>query len=154
VPIEHPAPVPAHPAPARAAVAPARPISHAPPRANRRVAAKKIVVDYQSRRNEAPVPSLIAQASEDPAIARARTAYLAGNDKLFAGDAGAAITAYREALDLYPGYVAGFRGLGLAYAQLGQTKKAIDALKAYVAAAPTAKDAPLIKKRIARLQAR
>jgi regulator of sirC expression with transglutaminase-like and TPR domain len=117
-----------------------------------RRASKKLIVDYQTHRDEAPVPSLVAQVSEDPAIARARTAYLLGNDKLFAGDATAAVEAYREALSVYPGYVGGYRGLGLAYAQLGQTKQALDALKAYVAAVPTAKDAPLIKKRIAHLQ--
>ena len=145
-------PEPAHPAVALAtptATPPARPI-HAAPRATHRFA-KKIVVDYQSHRDETPVPSLVAQASEDPAIARARNAYLSGNDKLFAGDARGAITAYREALDLYPGYVGGYRGLGLAYALLGDHKKAIDALKSYVSAAPNAKDAALIKQRIARL---
>jgi hypothetical protein len=151
VPIAHPPDAAPHPAIAVVAPSAPRPAVHATPRPGRRVAAKKIVVDYQSRRNEAPVPSLVAQASEDPAIARARTAYLTGNDKLFAGDAPSAIVSYREALDLYPGYVGGFRGLGLAYAQLGETQKAIEALKSYVAAAPTAKDASLIKKRITRL---
>jgi hypothetical protein len=166
--VEPPAPAPAkivapiaHPLDARPAVAAATPPSpppprapiHAAPRAGHRFA-KKIVVDYQGHRDEAPVPSLVAQASEDPAIARARNAYLSGNDKLFAGDATGAIAAYHEALDLYPGYVGGYRGLGLAYALLGDNKKAIDALKSYVTAAPGAKDAPLIKKRIARLLTR
>jgi len=116
-----------------------------------RLGGKKVIIDYQTRAGES-VPSLVAQDSEDPAVARARSAYLIGNEKLFAGDAAGAVEAYHEALGLYPGYVGGYRGLGLAYAQLGQTKQALDALKTYVTAAPMANDIALIKKRIARLQ--
>ena len=53
---------------------------------------------------------------------------------------------------MYPGYVGGYRGLGLAYAQLGDKARALQALKTYVAAVPGAKDVPLLKKRIARLE--
>ena len=50
------------------------------------------------------------------------------------------------------GYVGGYRGLGLAHAQRGDTASALEALRTYVAAAPHARDVALIKKRIARLQ--
>jgi len=114
---------------------------------------KRLIAEDTSR-SAAEVPSLVAQAEEDPAIARARGAYISGNDKLFAGDTTGAIEAYREALSIYPGYVGGYRGLGLAYAQRGDHKRALDAFKTYVAAVPAAKDVPLIKKRISRLQHR
>jgi len=55
---------------------------------------------------------------------------------------------------MYPGYVGGYRGLGLAYAQRGDTQKSLEALTTYVTTVPNAKDVPLLKKRIARLQAR
>jgi regulator of sirC expression with transglutaminase-like and TPR domain len=98
------------------------------------------------------MPGLVAQPTEDPAIGLARTAYLSGNQQLFAGDAAGAIRAYRESLSLYAGYVGGYRGLGLAYAQLGDTPNALEAFRMYVDTVPGAKDVALIKKRIARLQ--
>jgi len=113
---------------------------------------KKLVVEYVERASEVPAPSLVAQAAEDPAVGRARRAYLSGNQKLFEGDADRAILSYRQALILYPGYVGGYRGLGLAYAQRGDTPKALEAFRTYVTAVPNAKDIILIRKRIARLQ--
>jgi regulator of sirC expression with transglutaminase-like and TPR domain len=100
------------------------------------------------------MPGLVAHEAEDPAIGLARTAYLRGNQQLFDGDASAAIRAYRQCLSLYPGYVGGYRGLGLAYAQLGDNQNALEAFKMYVETVPGAKDIALIKKRIARLQGR
>ncbi|HEX8115137.1 MAG TPA: tetratricopeptide repeat protein, partial [Kofleriaceae bacterium] len=111
----------------------------------------KLVVDYTSRPNEPAPPSLLAQAEEDPEIGRARSAYTAGNQRLFVGDLDGAVLAYRHALELYPGYVGGYRGLGLAYEELGDTADALAALRAYVAAVPNARDVALIKKRIAHL---
>jgi hypothetical protein len=113
---------------------------------------KKLVIDYAVRPSDAPAPGLVAQSEEDPAIGRARNAYTIGNQKLFSGDIDGAIEAYYQALDFYPGYVGGYRGLGLAYAQLGVPTRAVTALKTYVEAAPNARDVPLIRKRIARLQ--
>ena len=55
------------------------------------------------------------------------------------------------ALAAYPGYVAGYRGLGLAYAQAGDRTAALDAFKTYVKLAPTAKDVELVQKRIRNL---
>ena len=122
------------------------------PRPAKQLGGKKLVVEYIERESEVPAPGLVAKAAEDPAIGRARSAYLSGNQKLFTGDAESAILAYRQALALYPGYVGGYRGLGLAYAQLGDTPKALDAFKTYVTAVPNARDIALIRKRIARLQ--
>ena len=123
-----------------------------PGRRSRKLGGKKLVVDYSTRTTETPLPGLVAQPTEDPAIGLARTAYLSGNQQLFAGNANGAIRAYRESLSLYPGYVGGYRGLGLAYAQLGDTRNALEAFRMYVDTVPGARDVALIKKRIARLQ--
>jgi tetratricopeptide (TPR) repeat protein len=124
------------------------------PRPAKKPITKKLVVDYSSRPSDPAPPSLVAQTEEDPAIGKARGAYTTGNQKLFAGDLEGAIRAYHQALELYPGYVGGYRGLGLAYAQLGDTASALEALTTYIEAVPAARDAALIRKRIARLQAR
>ena len=112
----------------------------------------KLVVDYRLQPNEAAAPGLEAHGEEDPAVAKARAAYTLGNQKLFSGDAEGAIASYNKALELYPGYVGGYRGLGLAYAQRGDTANALKALRSYAAAVPGARDIALIKKRIAHLQ--
>ena len=52
---------------------------------------------------------------KDESLERARVSYASGNQHLFAGETGAAIVAYRQALAAYPNYVAGYRGLGLAF---------------------------------------
>lgn len=83
---------------------------------------------------------------------RARAAYAEGNQRLFSGDPAGAIGAYHRALVDYPSYVAGYRGLGLAYAQQGDKARALDAFRTYLRLVPRAKDVPLIKKRIALLQ--
>lgn len=82
--------------------------------------------------------------------AKAQAAYKAGNQKLFAGDASGAIVAYRQVIAV--GSSSGYRGLGLAYAQQGDTANAIAAFKKYLQLSPKAADAALIKKRIAALQ--
>ena len=70
---------------------------------------------------------------EDPAtVARAREAYHKGNVKLFAGDTAGAIALYRESLKIYPGYVAGYRGLGLGYEAAGNKDEALKAFHTYV----------------------
>jgi tetratricopeptide repeat protein len=116
--------------------------------------AHRVVVDYSSRPSDPAPPSLVSQGEEDAAIGQARTAYSTGNQRLFVGDLDGAIRAYHQALELYPGYVGGYRGLGLAYEQRGDAAIALEALRAYVAAAPNARDVALIKKRIAHLQRR
>lgn len=107
---------------------------------------KPVVVDYDKKPDPTP--------EQDEALTRARADYAAGNRHLFAGEAAAAIVAYRQALAAYPNYVAGYRGLGLAFAQQGDKASALDAFKTYVKLAPTAKDVALIKKRIASLSLR
>jgi regulator of sirC expression with transglutaminase-like and TPR domain len=118
---------------------------------------KRVVVEYDTSPRAPSKPATVASTSSSPpdedAISRARNAYAAGNQRLFAGDADGAIKDYRQALDAYPGYVAGYRGLGLAYEQLGDKPKALKALQTYASAAPTAKDIAIIKKRITRLRA-
>jgi hypothetical protein len=153
-----PAPAPPVPAPTAppathvTAPPPPTPASQPPPvkRAPRKLARsnKPIVVDYD--KTKAP-PS---PADHDVALERARSAYATGNQHLFAGETGAAIAAYKQALAVYPNYVAGYRGLGLAYAQQGDRAAAVKAFKTYVGLAPSAKDVELIKKRIARLSAK
>jgi hypothetical protein len=95
--------------------------------------------------------SVITPDDEQPATARARTAYNAGNQALFAGDTEGAVRGYRQALNAAPTFPPGFRGLGLAYAMQGNDGPAIMAFRTYISLAPHAKDVPLIKKRIAAL---
>jgi hypothetical protein len=99
--------------------------------------------------NETPGPVKTGPSPET--LAAARSSYEAGNSKLFSGDVDGAIAAYKQTLALSPGYAAGYRGLGLAYAQQGNKAKALQALRTYLGAAPNAKDADLIRKRIAAL---
>jgi len=81
---------------------------------------------------------------------KAQAAYKVGNQKLFAGDPKGAIAAYRQVIEL--GSSSGYRGLGLAYAQQGDTANAIAAFKKYLAMSPKAADVAVIKKRLAALQ--
>lgn len=114
---------------------------------------KEVVLEYdnQARDTKAPAPTNVAK-SDQSAITKARTAYASGNQRLFAGDPDGAIKFYRQALAYYPAYVAGYRGLGLAYAQQGNKAQAIHAFKTYVSSVPNAKDSALIRKRITALQ--
>ncbi|MDB4956792.1 MAG: hypothetical protein JWO36_4361 [Myxococcales bacterium] len=130
------------------AVAPAKP-------APRKLGGKAVVLEYDSPKHEVAqsAPAAVIPKADEPALERARTAYATGNQRLFAGDADGAIRAYQQALGIYPGYVAGYRGLGLAYAQQGDNAKALQALRTYVTSVPKARDVALLKKRIARLQA-
>jgi regulator of sirC expression with transglutaminase-like and TPR domain len=84
-------------------------------------------------------------------VKRARGLYLDGNKKL-SGDANGAVALYQSSLKAYPGYVAAYRGMGLAFVQLKDTPKALASFKTYVKLAPGAKDAPLIKKVIEKLE--
>ena len=112
---------------------------------------KQVVLEYDTQAREGkPIANV---ANEDQAaISKARTSYAAGNTRLFAGDADGAIKNYKQALGYYAGYVAAYRGLGLAYAQKGDNAAASKALRTYLGSAPGAKDAPIIKKRLATLK--
>jgi hypothetical protein len=127
---------------------PTKPAKAQPVRRRISRAKKPVVVDYDKQRDPASADS------PDQALAKARAAYAAGNQHLFAGETSSAIASYQQALSLYPGYVAGYRGLGLAYAQASNRPAAVDAFKTYVRLAPTAKDVALIQKRIANLSVR
>ena len=114
---------------------------------------KKVVLEYDNQKAApAPKKTAAAPAADDASIAAARMTYFDGNRKLFAGDADAAIRLYRQALGMYPGYVAGYRGLVLAYAQKGDKPNALKAFRTYMTAVPTAKDIPIIKKRLAAMK--
>lgn len=114
----------------------------------RAAAAKPVVLDYDK------VPTAPRAAATPDALSRARTAYVAGNHHLFAGQTDAAISSYRQALADYPNYAAGYRGLGLAYTQANNHPAAVSAFKSYLALVPNAHDAALVQKRIAALSHR
>jgi hypothetical protein len=116
------------------------------------IGGKQVVLEYDNQARDAQPVQNNAPKSDQTAISKARTSYAAGNQRLFAGDADGAIRYYKQALSYYPAYVAGYRGLGLAYAQQGDKPAAIRAFRTYVSSVPGAKDAPLIRKRIANLQ--
>ena len=112
---------------------------------------KQVVLEYDGQAAKAAAPPANVAKADQNAIAKARIAYASGNQRLFAGDPDGAIKAYRQALGFYPAYVAGYRGLGLAYAQQGNKPQALQAFKTYVSSVPNAKDAALIRKRITSL---
>nr|MDQ3370887.1 tetratricopeptide repeat protein [Myxococcota bacterium] len=130
-----PPPVATTPTPPRRAVAPT-------------LGGKKVVLEYDSATPREQPKRPVATGNDDASIAAARITYFSGNRKLFSGDADAAIKLYRQALGMYPGYVASYRGLGLAYAQKGDKANAVKALRTYITAVPKAKDVALIKKRM------
>ncbi len=129
------------PEPPTTATKPSPPRS-TPPASGSRATAKTVAV--QPAKHDAPSET----EDGEPATARARTAYNAGNQALFEGNSDAAIRAYRQALSAAPTFAPGFRGLGLAFAQRGEAGSAVMALRVYLNMAPHAKDAALIKQRI------
>jgi hypothetical protein len=151
-----PAPAP-EPAPSEPAVvpAPSEPAVASPsaPEPGRRRGGHKVVLDYDQKPNEEPPPPAPTPQGEDPAVvARARETYRRGNSRLFVGDSEGALSAYRDSLKIYPGYVAGYRGLGLAYAEQGNVEEALTALRTYVRTVPNARDVPIIERRIQHLE--
>ena len=151
------APAPATPEPAAAAPTTPEPAEAAPPppRAHRTLGGKKVVLEYDPKPTSPTPPPAQAPTpmGEDPAtVARAREAYHKGNVKLFAGDDVGAIALYRESLKIYPGYVAGYRGLGLAFEEAGRKDDALIAFHTYVRTVPNAVDATIIRRRIEHLE--
>ncbi|HEX9101847.1 MAG TPA: tetratricopeptide repeat protein, partial [Polyangia bacterium] len=140
---------PPEPAPTEAAAAPT------PPRPRHTLGGKKVVLEYDPKPTSPTPPPAQAPTpmGEDPAtVARARESYHKGNVKLFAGDDEGAIALYRESLKIYPGYVAGYRGLGLAFEEAGKTDEALKAFHIYVRTVPNAVDASIIRRRIEHLE--
>jgi hypothetical protein len=171
-PAPEPPPLPAataKPAPEPAPAPPPEPAPEPEPRAatpppsspepreakkERRLGGHKVVLEYDQKTHQeaVPVPEPVPQ-NEDPAtVARARDVYHRGNQRLFAGDTDGAASAYKESLKIYPGYVAGYRGLGLAYAEQGDVEDALRALRTYVKTVPNARDVPIIQRRIQHLE--
>jgi outer membrane biosynthesis protein TonB len=142
----------ANPEPSGAVAAPATP---SPPRPRHTLGGKKVVLEYDPKPTSPAPPSATAPTpmGEDPAtVARAREAYHKGNVKLFAGDTAGAIALYRESLKIYPGYVAGYRGLGLGYEAAGNKDEALKAFHTYVRTVPSAADTTIIRRRIEHLE--
>ena len=147
-------PPPAETPRAVAAVTPKRGYSGETPRAGGSRGNRKVVLEYDPKPNQKETPQMgPVPAGADPhLLEKARDSYHRGNWSLFIGNSNAALDAYRETLKIYPGYIAGYRGLGLAYEELGKKKEALDALRTYVRSVPAAHDIPLIKRRIDRLE--
>jgi hypothetical protein len=93
-----------------------------------------------------------APTDDSDKMARAREAYREGNERLFHGDAAGAITSYEEMMRLNPKDPGGYRGMGLASAQLGKRTEAVRYLRAYLKHAPNADDRGIIISRISLLQ--
>jgi tetratricopeptide (TPR) repeat protein len=94
--------------------------------------------------------SLLAtkQLSAADAASRAYELYKSGSALLLSGDAPAAAEAYLNALRTDPKGAAGYRGLGLAYAEMGNSAAAIRYLRHYLKLAGSAPDRNLIVKRV------
>ena len=105
--------------------------------------------------NTAPAEAEAKTRTEKPSeldYQRANDAYQRGNTKLFKGDTPGAIIDFNLALRLNPRDPAIHRGLGLAYAQAGNSADAAKHLKAYLKAAPKANDRATIERRIEQLK--
>jgi hypothetical protein len=143
-------------APTSAAPASAAPAAAAQ-RGKKRVAAAHRATAHQRRyakreKRIARQTQVAVHAARTPAAAGdPRATYERGNALLFSGDAAGAVAAYREAVQLAPTDPIGYRGLGLAYEQLGQTAAAGRALRRYLKLAPGAADRAIISRRIERL---
>ena len=116
---------------------------------------KRVVLEYDEHpanpaSPQAPPGTMVGANPE--VVALARDANHRGNLKLVAGDPSAALVEFREALKIYPGYIAGYRGMGEAYSEQGDRKRAVAAYKLYLKTVPTAKDAAQILRRIEKLQ--
>jgi Flp pilus assembly protein TadD len=89
-----------------------------------------------------------APAAAPAGPADGREAYERGSTSLLSADVSGAIAAFHEAVRRAPADPAGYRGLGLAYAQKGDTAAAIRAFRKYLKLAPAAPDSALIARRI------
>jgi tetratricopeptide (TPR) repeat protein len=150
-----PAPTAAAPEPAPEPAATPEEPNAAPRPRGKTLGGRKVVLEYDPKPTapEAPSASAPIPAGENPdTVARAREAYHRGNQKLFTGDYNGAIALYRQSLKIYPGYVAGYRGLGLAYSEEGNGPEALAAFKKYIATVPNARDVPLIRKHMERFE--
>ena len=110
-----------------------------------------IVVDYDGQAApDPPRPSVSSTEGYD--LEAAREAYRQASAKYWYGDFAGAEALYKKALSAYPGYAAGYRGLGLVYARRGDNAQAVQAFTKYLTMAPNARDVAEIRKRISLLQ--
>jgi tetratricopeptide (TPR) repeat protein len=119
------------------------------------------VVEPAQQTAPAPVETAEAGApSPSPGKKRLTKSALAwkacerGRASLASGDSAGAIEAYKEALSRIPRYPAGYRGLGLAYAQQGRRTDAVRYLRLYLRVAGRAPDRREISNRIGQLTRR
>jgi Tfp pilus assembly protein PilF len=89
--------------------------------------------------------------SGSPAGGDATQAYQEGTKAFLSGDLAAARAAFERAIKLDPSHAASYKNLGTVYQKLGETAKAKKSYEKYLQIAPAAKDADLIRKRIAEL---
>jgi len=134
------------------------------PAAEKTAHAEKATRDEKALPSEKPQPTDKARPALEEAESKtgnkpseadfkaANDAYQRGNAKLFKGNTTDAIKEFNEALRLNPRDPAIHRGLGLAYAQSGNSAEAIKHLKSYLKAAPKANDKAMVEKRIDQLQ--
>ncbi len=120
----------------------------------RRLGGKRVVLEFDAHpASLTPMPGAPPLPGANAAeVKKARDAYHRGNQKLSAKDYRGAEDDYREALTLYPGYVAGYRGLGQAYAAEGEKDRSLKAYRLYLKTVPNASDAAQVKKWIEFLQ--
>jgi tetratricopeptide (TPR) repeat protein len=124
--------------------------------AAKRAAARQAKAERRTARRASKVAlhEPAAKAAPAPSAGGPRPLYEKGNALLFSGDGKGAIVAYREAVRLAPHDPIGFRGLGLAYEQQGETSAAVKTLRRYLKLAPGAPDREIIGRRIERLSHR
>jgi hypothetical protein len=112
----------------------------------------KVVLDYDAASGPKPASQNPLPDGADDAVAKARSLYRRGTEKLFAGDNSGAVRDYQAALAAYPDYIGGYRGLGVGWERLGNAPRAIAAFNIYLRTVPGARDAPQIRQRIERLE--
>jgi tRNA A-37 threonylcarbamoyl transferase component Bud32 len=149
-----PAPSPAPPAPAPdpepVAAPPVAPPVKAPAPAaetrsrRRRLDGKPVVLEDELAADLEP-----ADAAD---VGRARAACRRGDRLLAAGDGAAAERVYQQALEIYPGYIAAYRGLGKSYALQGNPDLAIAMLRTYLRQAPLAPDVAAVRRLLRELE--
>ncbi|MEO7096035.1 MAG: tetratricopeptide repeat protein, partial [Polyangiales bacterium] len=99
-------------------------------------------------------PVVVDEPDEEPVVKKTGSEadlYKKGADAYLAGDFTAAETAYKQALAVNRGYAPAHRGLGFLYQRMGESAKALQALRTYLKLTPNAKDGAAIRKRIQQL---
>ena len=104
----------------------------------------------------APAPAPVAEPAPSPPRLtaaqkrkRAAAAYAKGRAIYMEGDFRGSIRHFRRALDANPSHAKSHRAMGLAYSRIGDRARAERAFRAYLRAAPRAKDADAIRRMLA-----